>query len=68
MIAVTGRQDAQAIRDAEVARFHDQYGAITWYGHFTREWWGMLPGRRLLEATTLAGLEGQILHALGLVR
>lgn len=47
----TSRMDAKSIRDAELGRLSRQYGAIVWWGHYTRVWWVMLPNsRRLLEA------------------
>ncbi|GAA0252897.1 hypothetical protein [Actinomadura nitritigenes] len=65
----TSRMDARSIRDAELGRLSRQYGAIVWWGHYTRAWWVMLPGpRRLLDAPTLAALEAQIIHTLGLMR
>ncbi|URN05840.1 hypothetical protein LUW74_22705 [Actinomadura madurae] len=77
LCTATSRIDAKSIRDAELGRLSRQYGAIVWWGHYTRAWWGhytrawwvMLPGpRRLLDAPTLAALEGQIIRTLGLMR
>ncbi|MFF4239042.1 hypothetical protein ACFYYL_24500 [Actinomadura geliboluensis] len=65
----TSRMDAKSIRDAELGRLSRQYGAIVWWGHYTRVCWVMLPNsRRLLDAPTLAALEAQIIRTLGLMR
>lgn len=65
----TSRIDVKSIRDAELGRLSRQYGAIVWWGHHTRAWWVMLLGpHRLLDAPTLAALEGQIIRTLGLMR
>lgn len=69
LCAATNRMDAKSIRDAELGRLSRQYGAIVWWGDYTRAWGVMLPNpRRLLDAPTLAAHEGQIIRTLGLMR
>ncbi|WP_433465686.1 hypothetical protein [Spirillospora sp. CA-128828] len=44
--------DPEPIRAVEARRICDQYGAVVWFGYFTRRWWALVDQHALVQGAT----------------
>lgn len=61
----TARFDPVPIRRAEARRIEARYGAVVWFGYFTRRWWALVDRQYLVHGATPDMLGDAIMAARG---